>query len=848
MAKRPSKRANRKGLKTAKLSPEAREQKARRDLDGGHFRAAIAEFKELLKTEPRPDWQSALSDAYAGRARELAAKDMLKEALVMWENRANLGLDDPFHPDHAALLIRTGGFERVLALFADEGMLSAEGRERLRPLLAARVIAGDIQILQKLAEDDPVRRHADAACAALDAYCANDDEALQAALSALPFRSPYRDWVQILKALQQTTDRPDQARAQLARVDNDSAFLPLRQAAELALLSDAAFLDAVPRASEATLTVACALRGWPPERIKLQRELSQIDAEKRPRALLRLMHQHQASLGADWVRQQALRLLWQEFPGRLNWLTSEGANEFTRVEELLVAAWAFGDDYDPYHSYRHWSLLAGNLMAEPPPDGDDDLHRMRIALALRAPELTTNLLSEAEPSNDPDDLDCLVAKQLEESLQYDADDRDTYLRLIDYYRSGRRLKEVRRLLARASDQWPQDMQILQMALNIALDSGAFKKAAGLARQMLEIDPINTAVRERLVDAHLSHAQKQLNKKRQDLAHKEIASAKDWARGGQMQERIDLTSGLVTFLEDPATGATALRNAVADLGGGLTGRVALALAADNLDIGQNSLQKRAKLAKVASLGREDTLATLNRLRAHLDRSGKKSRDLTDWLDRTFNTVDWKALGQDEMESACDTMRRYELHRARQRAASAALRRWKGMPVFELHAFEAKYPDGFTGYSDDALWKLQRALDRARAEGDNRTASRIQNALHSALPFGGRPPMGFPTPATSLLDQLFADDFEDDDEDDLEDAIDDVFDRALDSQARGMPDFGMLIRALGIEKTFDLLGLPPDLRRTLKQLKREMGEEAMTASLIAFFNGDFDDDNPDQLTPF
>ena len=35
----------------------------------------------------------------------------------MWDNRARLGASSALHPEHAALLMRTGGVDRVLAQF-----------------------------------------------------------------------------------------------------------------------------------------------------------------------------------------------------------------------------------------------------------------------------------------------------------------------------------------------------------------------------------------------------------------------------------------------------------------------------------------------------------------------------------------------------------------------------------------------------------------------------------------------------------------------------------------------------------------------------------------------------------
>ena len=837
MPKKPKRRAGRHSPKTAALSPDAREHKARADLNAGHFRDAITGFKELLKLEQRQDWQSALADAYAGRARELNAKGMVKEALVMWDNRARLGAASALHPEHAALLMRTGGVDRVLALFSNDCALPAEAREPLRPLLAAHVIAGDERIAGLLPMDDPVRRHADAARDALAAYCAGDDEALKSALAALPFRSPYRDWVQLLKALQLATDRPDEAGAQLARIGDESAFAPLRLAAQIALLPDDAFLEATTGAGEATLRFACALRGWSPARVALHQELNHLDAEAKPRSMLRVLYRHRAELGEDWVRQQVLRLMAVDFPDRLEWLPSEGARTLAEAEFYQVGAWSAELDDDPWEPFHYWSLLARTLMGAAPSD-DDPLYRLRVATALRACERHRNLLQELEPSDDPDDLSLQLAAQLEESLEWDPDDRETYLRLIDHYREGKRLKDVRRLLARASELWPRDMSILTASFHAALDSGAFKKAAGVAHTMLDIDPINTGVRERLVDALLAHARKQLAKGRPDLARKEVTDAADWARSGHARERTELTLGLIQLREDSAAGATLLHATVASIGGGLDGRVALALAADGLDISQQSLQKRAKLPKPAVKGPDDLLAVLHRLRGHLDRGGQLSRDLTDWLDKTLVTMPWKDLDRQQMESACDTLRRCDLHNSRLRAARAALKQWHGMPVFELHAFEAEYPDGYTGYSELPLVRLRNAMDRARAEGDNRTALRLENALRAANPFGGASPFG------SLPPPMFLDGTFDDDDDDDDDFFDGLFpDMSPGSLPARLPSQSgpagdeleqvvQLIRIVGLDKAFEIMGLPPKLRREMKALEREVGEDAITDVLLQF----------------
>jgi tetratricopeptide (TPR) repeat protein len=803
MAKKQRRRTRRSRSAPTTLSPEAKESKAQEDLSRARYREAIAGFKELLKLEPRPAWRAGLADAYAGRAHELATKGMLKEALVMWENRAGLGEGIAFDPDHAALLLQMDRVEPVLALFTGKNAMPPADLERLRPHLAARFLADDDRLGERLPADEPVVVHAQIARTALGAYCAGDDARLQAALTAIPFRSPYRDWVQILKALQRLPASPEEAAGLLARVGEDSPFRNLRRAAQLALLPATAFLAAIPSAGRKAVRFACALRGWSEARIGLWEDLNRLGSSPPPQTLLQFMQRHREALGADWVRRRCLSLLVEGFPSSLKRLRAIGASPASAEESHLIAAWSAEHGGDPWDQQQRWQTYARHLMRDRAPHGrDEGNRRLRIALALRRCEQTNGILSRHAPSEDPEDLDRLVADQLEESLVWDPDDRDTYLRLIGYYRRGKRLKDVRRLLDQAFERWPRDMQVLGAALDAALDAGSFKKAAGLAREMLALDPINSGVRERLVEAHLNHARKQAIQGRPDLARKELARAEEWARSEHVHDRIDLASGLLALVENPETGASVLRGIADRLGGGLAARLALALAGEAHKLSPGDLFKAVGLGKPPAPVRDDLLATLSRLRTHLDGGGKISRELNTYLAKPLSAAAWTGLTQGETEAACDTLRRCGLNQVRRRVARAGLKRWKGAPVFELHAFEAKYPRGYGACSHNDLFRLEEAMDRAREEGDARIALRIEEILASLGPFAiGPAPYGPPPlPATDPF----------------------------------IPDAEMLaalIELQGLNKALDLLGVPPDMKRDLKAMERRLGIEAVAQILVS-----------------
>ncbi len=262
-------------------------------------------------------------------------------------------------------------------------------------------------------------------------------------------------------------------------------------------------------------------------------------------------------------------------------------------------------------------------------------YTLRVALVLRRCDRIADVLGDDDPpSADPEALDTLVAGQLEKSLTWDPDDRDTYLRLIGYYRRGKRRKDVRRLLEQARARWPRDMRILKAALDTVIEAGSFKKAAGIAREMLALDSINSGVRERLVEAHLAHARKQFPKGRPDLARKELAQAGEWASGAHARTEIDLVAGLVALIENVETGAPALRDLVGRLGGGLAGHLALALAGEAISLSLPKLFEWVGLGEPTPGGRDDLLAALTRLRTYLDGGGKLTGALVAYLARVL----------------------------------------------------------------------------------------------------------------------------------------------------------------------------------------------------------------------
>ena len=784
---------------------------AQHHVTAGRWREAILAYKNLLKGADTPDTRLGLATAYAGRARELAAKGMSKEALTIWDNRAQIAPELPPEPDYLALLLRLGRVAQALdqcVRWADR--LEPATRAALRSHLAAHHLAGAPEVTAGLPADDPILVQGDSAAQAIDAYCRGDDAALGSLLATIPFRSPYRDLAQCLKALQRLPTAPAEAAGMLARIGDDSGFAPLARACTLAAGPVETLTQRLASAGEQPRRFALTLAGWGEERLALWAETHQA-ADAGPRGLLRLLHRRRTLLGEDWARCQALRLLVPGFPKSASLITEGGGRRLSEKERLLVAAWQSEEQRAPFAVLEAWDLYIGQLEKDGQPVPGTDA-ALRIALCLRRADTLFNVLDRASASDDMDELDFAVCERVATSLEYDPDDRDCYEKLIRFYLRGDDLKTVRPLLDQGLKRFPTDVGLLTAALDTALAGDAFKKAARYAREILVLDPINRGARERLVKAHLAHARKQIRAKRPDLARKELDQAAEWDQAGGLKERRALLAGLLEMTVNKAQGQTALREQVTALGGGLTAAFALLVEALACGHSPASTLKIAGLGKTAVRDQADLNAFLARLRTHLEEGETLPAELKRLFENPLVAGAGYSLTLPESEMACDTLRRAGLNQARHAFAEAALKRCPDTPIFVLHHFESRFED-LRHYPDSAdLDRLLAAGERAREAGDERTSLRIEEALrHYAMPSFLSGPFG------GFWDE------EDDDEDE-----DDLFGGPPDAQSEAA--LRALVEIMGIDQMLKMAGFNAKERAVFNKMERELGRAGMVDYLI------------------
>jgi cellulose synthase operon protein C len=567
MKKRPLRRG---GFPAAPV--EVLAARGREALRVGRFKEAMEVFKQLARQDGRPEWSERLSDAYAGRAHALAEKGMFKEAAMVLENTRTVDglVREPVL--YLTSLVRQGQYQK-----AQQAALHHVDRV---PAAAASRVAGMAAVLSlvvptraeaqgaKPLDGTPWLEQCGAARVALDAWLeGKPSDEVEHLVSRIPLRSSFGPLRLILKSLVTPSYARGKALGLLAMVPPDSSFAPVAAAAAALADDSAALLVRLSGLHPAQQAFAVETRGVPPAASAM---LSQIvEAERRgAAALFALLVKPGLPLPEHDLRIACLNLL-PEIPDYLTQFDRRFGPAST-VERGRVLALAAEARDNWRQAQAHWDTVAEALSAQLAPDAPlahAVVLRHLADLALRHPEV------RGELGTDP------VADYLERSLAADPGHLPATLALLEHYRTTESPKDWHRMTDRATQRFPGNTVILLHAVDAAVARDAYKKAAGFARRLLALDPINQPVRQRMIELQLAHARKQMRAGRADLAGKALAQAAEWEPSDTPSAPLRIGQALVaTHGDQTEAGETRLREAVQLGGGGIAGWFRAALEA------------------------------------------------------------------------------------------------------------------------------------------------------------------------------------------------------------------------------------------------------------------------------
>jgi len=753
------------------------------------FKEAVELFKQLVRQDPRPEWREALADAYGGRARALAGKGMFKEAAMVLENTLTPAglLREPYL--YVTCLIREGQQPKAAAYLLHcvaSGAVPAGERAAFEVLTAALLVT--LPVLPAPARPEPPeaarwRELAATSRAALAAWVDGaSPEEMDRHLKRISLRSAFRPIRLLLQSLTTVPLDPERTRRRLETIEPGSPFFPLRQAVEAAVGAglDA---DAWHRLTPTQQAFAAETGGLQAAAVQSLGRLSAV-ARGGPAALFAWLLK-QADLPQAEVKSACLNLLPQ-IPDRVPQF-EKSFGPLSQLERHRVQALAAEARGDWEAVERSWSLAARqNSTAE------DRISRLSSGVIYRHLAHLASLHPEIEGDDDDGDGEIFY---LERSGEADPDHIPTVLERIAYYRREAREKDWHRLADEAVQRFPDEGQILLQATQSAVARRAYKKAAGFARRLLTIDPINPGVRRQMIELQLAHARKQMRAKRADLAGKELAQAAEWDRPDTPSGLLRIARGLVALQSGETEQAEAwLREGVTLAGGGVGGWFRAVLEAELMRCaGGDALWLREELAAARRTPptKELVMAVVSAL-GQVE-AGEDKRALSGlllgtqaWLEQGAGIV-WSAA---EFQLLADVFVRFDAFELLGTYARAARQREPANPEWRFFEIVARTGGNGRAMTMAETHELDDMAEAASERRDFHAARRIARFLGMDLPRSSR--------RGRMADDL---------EDDIDDAeMLELLRMALKDMPKGAADtlrgrVGEIGRTAAIEETMD-----------------------------------------------
>ena len=400
--------------------------------------------------------------------------------------------------------------------------MPAAERNALEELTGALLVA--VPQLPDLPRDAPpdVRRWHELATASRRALAAWLDglppDEINQRLNAISLRSAFRPVRLLLRSLIGTPRDGERSRTPLDTIADGSPFAPLREAVEAAMLGESELdADGWNCLTPSQQTFVAETRGLPAS--SAQFLTRSVEAARGGPGMLFGFLLRQPDLPQAEVRSACLNLLPQ-VPDRMAQF-EKTFGPLSAVERHRISALAAEARGDWDSVERGWRLTAQAIGDQ----GSDRQARLSQGAIFRHLAGLAKQHPEIEGFDYREDP---VISYLERSRTADPEYVPAVLELIEQYRKASQTKEWHRLVDEAVQQFPEDSQVLQQATELAMERKAFKKAAGFARKLLTINPINNVVRRQMIELQVAHARKQMRSKRPDLAAKELAAAAEWS--------------------------------------------------------------------------------------------------------------------------------------------------------------------------------------------------------------------------------------------------------------------------------------------------------------------------------
>lgn len=699
-------------------SDSALEQQALTYFSSGRYKNAADIYKNLLKHSDNPNWRQKLAECYLQRALNMAEKGMPKEAAVLWENYSEWA-EPPLAALEAYILWLLSA-KNTQKAFARLDRIDAEQLDKNHPELA--VWLGFLLVCEypgieaHIPHDSALMLHWQTVRGALEAYRSNRLEHIDELLKKLPFRSAFRDLRSLLKAQLSLPASIEQAHTLLSKIPDGSPYRPAANALSAYMLQGSAFVESSLQLEDSQRRLIAKAKGLSNKQLELLVAISKQSNNLTDKAQFNLAIRYRELIGNEAASRFCQAMLARYPSGRKDFLKNFAAKD--SIESERIQALIHEENHDHDEAEDHWLHYIEALKTQGP-----ESHK-KIALIYR------HLTQKLPPS--------LAVEFLMDSLQYDPEDRDSYLKILDYFEQEEPDPEEHAIwLAKGLEHLPKDIEMLVCAAKSAMRKKAFKKAAKYAQDLLKIDPVNTLAKELLFSSHLAHARKLIKTQKFHLVDKELQAAEQLSIDKTLLRQADLIRGFYIWAaEDKDRGLKAIADTLQSMNpGAATAHFQGFIESALMDVPYAPIAKQLPAVKAYELSEPELL--------HLTESIERYGEQLEKLDVVFNGLDkikaplkksMKLLnyGEQALLAWCQTLEQIEHFDLLKQCAKSADGVWE-KPIWSYYRVVAECQGDPSRLDITWTLRLQNAIEIAHEQKDSKTEFKIRRFIERSIGF-------------------------------------------------------------------------------------------------------------------
>ncbi|MCK5719597.1 MAG: tetratricopeptide repeat protein [Thiomargarita sp.] len=724
-------------------SIDALEIKAITYFDNKQYKQAIDIYKQLLKKEPhRKEWQSDLAEIYVLRAQILAKKQLYKEAIILWDNQVEL-----YHGKKATSeqyiywLIKAKEYKKIIALTASTEITETI-KSKLWIYLSVSLFLDDSKLIKIIPQDAPVIKHYLIVKNVLVAYYKNDLVVAEQYVKQIPFRSLYRDFATVFKALLLNSET-DKAQQLLKKVPKDSFY---HRFAELITISNeqnlTVFLDKLSSLEYQEKVFIANLKSWNIEKIKAIFQLQTAYQKNNYKVLFETVVKNRTLFGKEYSRRFCWTLLSYDIKNIRSYEKIFNC-KLSKFDKNRIYALYYEQQKDIEKVIYYWNVAIKNLKTT---SNISDLD-LKIALILRHIASTVGIMSD------------YATELLIESIKYDADDKASYINIINNYKKWQGpQKKYHKWADDSVKKFPQDGEILSLAMESAVKRKAFKKAVGYAEKLLTIDSINIKAREVAQNSHIAHARKLIKTSKYANASKELDQAKNYEYK-KSRGLIEINQGLLNLQIEGLLENKTIRKNISPIkkltrakqklknsealkliqkgiqltGDGLLAQFRLLMEAQLQQIDPKSLTNAIPFANY-SISQQDFLNFTYLLDFYNESNAKFLQEAINQVNQPLKKAALELqFSKNNLLKICKNLLAIEYYSLIKLLANKALDEWDNEPIFVYYYLYSKVSGNIYLLDKDEIDQLLNAIETAEEQNDKATAIIIAQFLDNLRTF-------------------------------------------------------------------------------------------------------------------